>query len=95
MRFPSSVQIVYTIIKLPRFSIYLNDFPIYLLVAIRDIEESEVPENALQTLKAEDIPDELLMTTFAGILMILKLAFRMPPGALKKEIFVKEIAELK
>ena len=46
-------------------------------------------------LKTEDIPEEILMTTYAGILMVLKLAFRMPPDALKKEIFVKEVAELK
>ena len=62
---------------------------------MKDIEGEEIPENTLQSIKPTDVDEDILLSAYAGILQILTLAFRFPPGSLKKDIFVKELTDLK
>ncbi|XP_065053535.1 COMM domain-containing protein 5-like [Rhopilema esculentum] len=64
-------------------------------VALKDIEGEEIPGNTLQSIKPTDVDEEVLLSAYAGILQILTLAFRFPPGSLKKDVFVKELSDLK
>eukprot|EP00794_Sanderia_malayensis_P003362 gene3362-3851_t len=64
-------------------------------IAVKDLEGCEIPNNALKIASGMDMPDDAVLLAFAGILKILKLAFRFPPGTLKQEIFTQELLELR
>ncbi len=67
----------------------------FVLVAVKDIEGGEIPENAINILRTADMNEDVILPIYAGILQLLKLAFRLPTGALKQDVFKKELLELK
>ncbi len=64
-------------------------------MAVKDLEGSEIPENALKILNGANVSDDIILPAFAGILHILKQAFRFPSGTLKQDVFTKELLDLK
>ena len=64
-------------------------------VAMQDIEGNNIPGDAFQLIKAPNLPEDAISTIYAALLQILSLAFRIPPGLLRKDVFVNELTELK
>ena len=65
------------------------------LVAIKDIEGSEIPEDTLKIINVAEISEDVMIPLYAGILQLLKLAFRPPCGTLKQDVFQKDLLDLK
>lgn len=62
---------------------------------MKDLEGSDIPSDAFHSIKVHGMTADVISAVYSAVLQILTLAFRMPPGSLKKDLFVKELTELK